>query len=91
MHTLCTYICILCTHVSFPLALKGLNDDGRHTGNIGTHFYVSPEQLHGLQYDQKVDVFSLGIILFELNYPFITEMERVKVCMYVILCFNVER
>lgn len=52
---------------------------GRHTGNIGTHFYVSPEQMLGLKYDQKVDIFSLGVILFELNHPFVTEMERAKV------------
>jgi serine/threonine protein kinase len=58
---------------------KEENDNIQYTSNIGTHFYISPEQLHGLQYDQKVDVFSLGVIFFELNYPFVTEMERAKV------------
>ena len=55
------------------------SDGARHTGNIGTHFYVSPEQMMGLKYDQKVDIFSLGVILFEMNHPFSTEMERAKV------------
>ena len=65
-----------------PAVLKHLgqeSDGTRHTGNIGTHFYVSPEQMMGLKYDQKVDIFSLGVILFELNHPFSTEMERAKV------------
>ena len=35
----------------------------------------------GALYDQKVDIFSLGVIFFELNYIFATEMERAKVCM----------
>lgn len=30
-------------------------------------------------YDSKVDVFSLGIILFELYYIFTTKMERSKI------------
>ena len=64
------------------LALKLLGEESssrRHTGNIGTHFYMSPEQMNSFQYDHKVDIFSLGVILFELNHPFITEMERAKV------------
>ena len=60
--------------------LKPPVDDGiRHTGNIGSHFYMGPEQAAGKRYDQKVDIYSLGVIFFELHYPFVTEMERVKV------------
>lgn len=60
----------------------------RHTGNIGSHFYMSPEQMNSFQYDHKVDIFSLGVILFELNYPFTTEMERVKVPQYSACCYS---
>ena len=61
------------------LALKSLGDDHKqHTGNIGTHFYISPEQLSGTKYNNKVDIFALGVIFFELLYPFSTQMERVK-------------
>ncbi len=62
------------------LTLKGLGvDDRQHTGNLGSHFYMSPELINGVKYDQKVDIFSLGIIFFELHYPFLTSMERAKV------------
>ncbi|XP_044540097.1 eukaryotic translation initiation factor 2-alpha kinase 3-like, partial [Gracilinanus agilis] len=50
----------------------------RHTGQVGTKLYMSPEQIHGNTYSHKVDIFSLGLILFELLYPFSTQMERVK-------------
>lgn len=30
-------------------------------------------------YDEKTDIYSLGIILLELYYPFVTRMERAKV------------
>ena len=40
---------------------------------------MSPEQLSGKRYNEKVDIFALGIIFFELNCPFSTEMERFKV------------
>ncbi|XP_060918747.1 eukaryotic translation initiation factor 2-alpha kinase 3 [Labrus mixtus] len=49
----------------------------RHTGQVGTKLYMSPEQLSGNSYSHKVDIYSLGLILFELLYPFRTQMERV--------------
>ncbi|XP_055973111.1 eukaryotic translation initiation factor 2-alpha kinase 3 isoform X2 [Sorex fumeus] len=51
----------------------------RHTGQVGTKLYMSPEQIHGNSYSHKVDIFSLGLILFELLYPFGTQMERVRI------------
>uniref|UniRef100_A0A8C4L1S6 Eukaryotic translation initiation factor 2-alpha kinase 3 n=1 Tax=Equus asinus TaxID=9793 RepID=A0A8C4L1S6_EQUAS len=51
----------------------------RHTGQVGTKLYMSPEQIHGKNYSHKVDIFSLGLILFELLYPFGTQMERVRI------------
>ena len=48
-----------------------------HTAYVGTHLYMSPEQINGQGYNYKVDIYSLGIILFELLTPFSTEMERV--------------
>ncbi|EDO48785.1 predicted protein [Nematostella vectensis] len=53
--------------------------DGNHTGQVGTQLYMSPEQIEGKAYSFKVDIFSLGLILFELFHPFSTEMERIKV------------
>ncbi|XP_061700737.1 eukaryotic translation initiation factor 2-alpha kinase 3 isoform X2 [Syngnathoides biaculeatus] len=50
----------------------------RHTGQVGTKLYMSPEQLSGHSYSHKVDIYSLGLILFELLYPFRTQMERVR-------------
>ena len=64
------------------VTLKGLGEEqggGQHTGNLGSHFYMSPEQVLGKKYNRKVDIFSLGIILFELHHPFATSMERAKV------------
>jgi translation initiation factor 2-alpha kinase 3 len=56
------------------------NSGKGRTGNVGTHLYMSPEQVQeGYIYDEKVDIFALGIILYEMNHPFATEMERTKV------------
>ncbi|KAM8915910.1 eIF-2-alpha kinase GCN2 isoform 2-T2 [Spinachia spinachia] len=55
---------------------------GNMTGMVGTALYVSPE-VQGTtkaNYNQKVDLFSLGIILFEMSYrPMTTGAERISV------------
>ena len=38
---------------------------------------MSPEQLSLKSYNHKVDIYSLGVILFELLVPFQTQMERI--------------
>ncbi|XP_073847435.1 pancreatic eIF-2alpha kinase [Musca autumnalis] len=55
----------------------GMPSCARHTQQVGTHLYMSPEQLRGLHYDFKVDIYSLGLIFFELLVYFGTEMERI--------------
>eukprot|EP01089_Gocevia_fonbrunei_P016260 TRINITY_DN4978_c0_g1_i2.p1 TRINITY_DN4978_c0_g1~~TRINITY_DN4978_c0_g1_i2.p1 ORF type:complete len:673 (-),score=136.02 TRINITY_DN4978_c0_g1_i2:117-2135(-) len=48
------------------------------TGRLGTMLYAAPEQKNGKgEYDEKVDIYSLGIILFEMFFKFGTMMERV--------------
>ena len=52
------------------------------TGQIGTALYVAPELANSrvTTYNQKVDLYSLGIILFEMSYPPLnTGMERIQV------------
>ncbi|KAJ2237701.1 3-hydroxyisobutyryl-CoA hydrolase [Coemansia sp. RSA 1722] len=55
------------------------------TSNVGTITYAAPEQLGHQQpaaasgYNEKADIYSLGIIFFELYHAFSTAMERVAV------------
>jgi len=50
----------------------------------GTYLYASPEQLSEHRcYDNKTDIYSLGILLFELLCPFTTGMERIKTLMNI--------
>ncbi|CCE62816.1 hypothetical protein TPHA_0D01770 [Tetrapisispora phaffii CBS 4417] len=50
------------------------------TSAIGTALYVAIEVLVGKgSYNQKIDMYSLGIIFFEMVYPFSTGMERVLI------------
>ncbi|XP_065542743.1 eIF-2-alpha kinase GCN2 isoform X2 [Lathamus discolor] len=55
---------------------------GNLTGMVGTALYVSPEVQGSTKstYNQKVDLFSLGIIFFEMSYhPMSTASERIFV------------
>lgn len=62
----------------------------QHTDKVGTDLYMSPERVSGTEYNHKVDIYSLGVIFFELHYPFSTEMERAKVIVNVlVLCVDV--
>ncbi|KAJ2611876.1 hypothetical protein H4S08_002950 [Coemansia sp. RSA 1365] len=67
----------------FPQMLRrsSLIEDLRRTSNVGTITYAAPEQLcdRATEYNEKADIYSLGIIFFELYYPFATAMERVSV------------
>ncbi|KAK7074813.1 hypothetical protein SK128_001823 [Halocaridina rubra] len=47
-----------------------------HTLRVGTQLYMSPEQINNQVYDYKVDIYSLGLIFFEMLVPFTTGMER---------------
>ncbi len=59
-------------------ALSVLGSSNDHTFGLGTASYASPEQLNGSNYDHKADMFSLGIILFELLSNFGTASERIQ-------------
>ncbi|KAF7824321.1 eIF-2-alpha kinase GCN2 isoform X3 [Senna tora] len=58
-----------------PTDITGVSIDG--TGQVGTYFYTAPEIEQGWpKIDEKVDMYSLGVVFFELWHPFGTAMER---------------
>jgi serine/threonine protein kinase len=49
------------------------------SSNVGTPIYMSPEQNNSGNYNDKSDMYSLGVVLFELlMYKFTTDSERIR-------------
>ena len=49
------------------------------TTGVGTFLYAAPEIQQGLPHDSRVDIYSVGVIAFEMLRRFGTAMERVAV------------
>eukprot|EP00092_Neocalanus_flemingeri_P085670 GFUD01107835.1.p1 GENE.GFUD01107835.1~~GFUD01107835.1.p1 ORF type:complete len:637 (+),score=201.63 GFUD01107835.1:36-1946(+) len=50
----------------------------QNTSGVGTTAYAAPEQLTSGRVDTKSDMYSIGVVLFELFTTPVTEMERVR-------------
>lgn len=46
--------------------------------NVGTYLYVAPEVRNSTVYDKRADIYSLGMILFEMYHEMGSDMERIK-------------
>ncbi|KAJ3680725.1 hypothetical protein LUZ60_017003 [Juncus effusus] len=63
---------------NFPTNTAGVSMTG--TGQMGNRLYNAPEiEEKWPQINEKVDMYSLGVIFFELWHPFGTDSERCKV------------
>lgn len=75
-----------------PVQSGAININGTKTSNIGTAAYIAPEVMSGRTYDAKVspfldlrdpaddkaDLYSLGVIFFEMNFPPMMGQERAQ-------------
>jgi len=65
--------------VDFGLAtIRGVDKITKSGSTLGTLNYMSPEQIRGEQLDNRTDIFSVGVVLFELltgSLPFHGETE----------------
>lgn len=75
------------SYTGYSISSAHMGADESMTTGVGTTFYVSPEVMpdpttgatSGMRYNQKVDMFSLGVIFFEMCYNVSTGMQRVVV------------
>ena len=79
---LCCFFPLICVSI----VIVSQNMDSMNTASTfegcGTPLYISPEQKNKGHVDSKTDIYSLGIILFELFYPMTSE-KRYEVCQYL--------
>lgn len=55
---------------------KKSNECNYHTKNVGTPIYMSPEQKESNYYSKSSDIYSLGLVLYELMCPYTCQMEK---------------
>ena len=78
-------VCIFHSMIYTGTSKGGQNEQSDSLSLVGTQMYMSPEQLEAQHYGQKVDMFALGLILFELMFPMVTDSEKLEVNCNVIL------
>ncbi|KAI4732593.1 Serine/threonine-protein kinase [Aureobasidium sp. EXF-12298] len=68
-------------YTSADKVMTSTNTGADMTRSVGTAMYVAPEikSGSGVNYNDKVDMYSLGIIFFEMCFPLQTAMERHEV------------
>ncbi|EJD76573.1 PEK/HRI protein kinase [Loa loa] len=69
--------CLHQTNIIYKTTVAG-NETTTHSVGVGTSIYAAPEQQNSTIYDNAVDVYSAGIVFFELYVPFGTQMERLE-------------
>jgi len=73
--------------LDFGLAkLKGISKLTKETSTLGTIHYMSPEQIQGVEVDQRSDIWSLGVLIYEMlsgQVPFKGDYE--SAVMYAVL------
>lgn len=57
--------------------IAGEQEEGQASSYMGSFLYAAPEQYNEKRYSAASDVFSLGVIVFEAQQIFRTDMERV--------------
>ncbi|GAA99251.1 uncharacterized protein L969DRAFT_48259 [Mixia osmundae IAM 14324] len=66
---------------------QSLNAEIDLTSAVGTSLYIAPEMMaktsaarpNGPRYNNRVDMYALGIVMFEIWYPMKTGMERIHI------------